>query len=181
MKILLLSPWTNAWNVYFKKYFEGRGHQFDIVNKLILQDLPKYDTVISAWADVFAQTLGEFPKLAKKYLCFLRSYEYYTNIDTLIKPDNFDNFIFTNQYLLDNSKLPRKVLIPNAIDLERIPFEAKTKGRNILFLGDINFKKGVEVLIQIAYKYPEHHFFGGDNEDLLTLHEAEQYVYRVIL
>jgi len=27
---------------------------------------------------------------------------------------------------------------------------------------------------------PEHHFFGGDNSDLITVHEAEQYLYRVL-
>ncbi len=159
MKILLLSPWENTWVHYMRKYFESKGHTFHFSKALVIRELPKYDVIFCGWADNYAKFLGDLPKLAKKYFCVVRSYEYYTKLDTLINPENYDNFLFTTDYIMRRCNLPRKVRFYNPIDLERIQYVERTHGKNVLFLGDVSFKKGIMLLVQIAIKYKDHNFF----------------------
>jgi len=158
MKILLLSPWKNVWVAYFKKYFEGKGHTFVHMNKLQPAVIPNYDVLISGWADHGVRWLAEHPKLCPKYLTWVRSYEYWHNDMSKIDWTNFDQVLFTNKYIMDNTPAPRKSMVGNAIDLERIPYKEKKPGKEVMLLADINFKKGIPLLLQIAMKLPEYNF-----------------------
>jgi len=167
MKILLISPWKTVWVHYMKKYFEAKGHTFQYMDKVMLNHLSQFDVVISGWANQYAQYLAGFPKLAKKYICFVRSYEYYHGLVKDIKFSAYDKVIFVNKHIMDKMNLPNAMLMNNAIDLERVPFIEHTKGRQVLLLANISFKKGIPLFLQIARKMPDYMFhIAGKIQDI---------------
>lgn len=158
MKILLISPWKNVWMDYFKKYFEARGHTFDCANRLVVKDIPNYDVLISGWADAGVKWLSHHDKLCPTYICWVRSYElWHHNMDS-IDWSKFDKVLFTNSYFMNMMNLPQGAMLHNAIDLDRIVYKRKRPGKEVLFLADLNFKKGIPLLMQVAQKLPDYNF-----------------------
>lgn len=157
---LLLSPWENVWVKYMKKYFDN----LDFSKNLEFNEIPKYDLVLSGWADNNAIALGKFPKLANKYGVFVRSYEYYAGLIRSIKWDNFDYVFFLNRHIMNGSI--KKYNIPtnkcymtsNGVDLNKIKFINRKRGDKVLFLADINHKKGISLLVQVAKLLPKYTF-----------------------
>ncbi len=161
MKILLISPWENVWVKYLRKYFETLGHTFVFKHNLDLNIVNQADVVICGWADGYAKALGEFPKLAEKYICFLRSYEYYSDIFRKVNWANFDCCFVVNQYIYSQVKDEIKCTVlstRNAIDLETVSLSGQEVNKDILFLADINHKKGIQLLTLIARELPERRF-----------------------
>jgi len=200
MKILLLSPWENCWVKHMAKYFTAGGHEFDWCEKLPIEELTKYDAIISGWADLGAEWLGSHPKLAAKYICFIRSYEFWHNDMTAIDWTNFDHVFMVNWFIHRAMHLPNSSLIANATDLEEIPLKNRMPGHDVLILADVNFKKGIPLLLQIAmqmkdytfniygnvtckrtYNYIRHYglknvFIRGYTEDINAVFDKHQYI-----
>ena len=158
MRILLVSPWNNCWVGYIKRFFESKGHTFDFSTDFYIKEIPKYDIFMSGWCDKVVKILSRQPKLCSKYVCWVRSYEFWHNNLSKIDFRNFDHVISVNKYIYDYMKLPQGKLLLNYIDLNRIKFKEKKPGKEVLLLADINFKKGIPLLIQVARKLPGYNF-----------------------
>ena len=158
MKILFITPWPNVWLKYFKPFFESKGHTFDFDCKLQVNKVNQYDILMSAWADDGVRWLASHPKLCRKYICWIRSYEFWHNNMGSIDWTKFDRVLFTNKYIMEAMKLPNGAMVHNAIDLQRVPYKEKKPGKQVLFLADLNFKKGIPLLMQIAMKLPDYTF-----------------------
>ena len=158
MKILLLSPWENVWVKYFKKFFDSAGHTLTFANKVDYWQIVQYDVLICGWADHLAEAVSTFPKLCDKYICFIRSYEFYSSIYTKVNWKLFDKCFVLNDFILRHipevTDMCSVEKINNGIDLDLFPFKERMSGNQILFLADINHKKGIPLLLQIAWKYP---------------------------
>lgn len=172
MRILLLSPWRNVWVDYMQRYFNSKGHILAFSKFLDVKDVKASDVVICGWADDMAAVLGKNQKLAKKYVLFVRSYEYYHNLVNNINYKNFDHIFFLNTHIMnqcfkafDNIK-SKSFLTKNALPLEKFHFIDREQGKNVLFLANINHKKGISLLVQIIRKMPDYRFYivGGVQE-----------------
>ena len=141
-----------------KKYFDSKGHLFDHAKKLIVKDIPNYDVLISGWGDTGAKYLGKHEKLCKKYICFIRSYEFWHNNLELVNWAKFDKVFFVNKFVMDSMNLPNGELQMNGVDLAEIPFREHKPGKKALILADVNFKKGMPVLVQLALLLPDFEF-----------------------
>ena len=158
MKIILISPWRNVWVNYMKTYFESKGHTLDYSDKLEFSKVKDYDVLISGWADEGVKLLSKYPKLCSAYYCWVRSYEFWHNNMNSIDFSKFDKVFFVNKYIKDSLNLSQGEMMPNAIDLEKIKFKIRQPGKEVLFLADINFKKGIPLLIQLARRLPDYNF-----------------------
>ncbi|MCK4574133.1 MAG: glycosyltransferase, partial [candidate division Zixibacteria bacterium] len=87
----------------------------------------------------------------KQVICRLHSYEAFAGFVAQIKWERIDDLIFVadhikEQVLLQQPDLEQKVkrihILPNGINLDRFAFTERTKGHNLAFVGDINYKKG---------------------------------------
>jgi len=181
MKILLISPWRNVWVDYFKKFFETKGHTLDYYPQLVVRNAHHYDVLISGWADAGVKWLSRHPKLCSKYICWVRSYEYWHNNMSKINWENIDNVLFTNKAIRDGMVqhkhigLDKTTMVHNAIDLDRVGYKEKKAGKKVLFLADLNFKKGIPLLMQIAMKLPDYKFYIYGNVDSKRDYEYLRY------
>lgn len=92
----------------------------------------------------------------KRVICRLHSYE---AIDINIKKinwKNIDDVIFVAEHIKDIAlqqvpNLPDMVknihIVPNGIDMDKFSFKKRSKGKNIAYIGQINFKKGPMLLL----------------------------------
>jgi len=146
-----------------KLYFESKGHEFTHRNKLISKELQDYDVLISGWADEGVKWLSRHEKVCRKYACWVRSYEYWHNNAEKIDYSKFDKVYFVNKWIMDNMGLPQGKMMPNAINLDEFKFKEKNPGKDVLLLADVNFKKGIPLLMQLAKKMPDYrfHIFGN--------------------
>ena len=158
MNILLISPWRNVWVDYLKKYFEAKGHTLVYAEKLRIAEISKYDVLLCGWADEGVKLLSRLPKLCPIYICWIRSYEFWHNNMDSISFEKFDKVLYVNKFIEDSMELPQGAMVHNAIDLERIPYKEKFAGKEVLLLADVNFKKGIPLLVQLARKLPKHNF-----------------------
>jgi len=163
-KIILLSPWKNVWVDYKLNYFKSRGYEIEFHKEFGPHVGLKADVIISAWANEYTEILGNLPKLCDKYIACLRSYEYYSGFYKKIKWDNFDHVVFCNEHIMKQADVPKSRYIPNATDVSKFKINHhKKKGNNILFLADVNHKKGIMLLAQIARALPTYNFYVAGN------------------
>lgn len=140
------------------------------------------DTIWIEWANELAVWLTNQPSLltGKRVLLRLHSYEAFAGYATNIRWENIDDLIFVAAHIRrlvekqvpDISSRIRKdiSIVPNGIDLQKFRFIDRSRGKNIAFLGSINFKKGPMMLfhafLELVRKDPEFHLFiGGDVQD----------------
>lgn len=174
-KILICSPWDNCWLRYFKKYFgekyEVRIFRYkgwrSVANLEGRDEIAWADIVLFMWSDAFLQYWSCQKKAqGKSYIAYLRSYEIWdTNNPWLINWENIDHLVFVNnaikQCFLLNIKNETKKdfktpthFIPNGIDLDEWKFIDRKPNRNIAFVAEIGFKKGIQLLAQFAFYMP---------------------------
>lgn len=158
MKYLLYSPWKNVWVDYIKKYFESKGDSLTWTKTIDPYEISLHNVLICGWADKNSLSVVQFPKLCDKYFCYIRSYEYYNLNPSKILLERFDKTIFVNRHIQLKMRLNNSVFIPNGIDLDRIKFKEHKHGKNILCLHDLNFKKGIPLLVQIALELKDYQF-----------------------
>lgn len=110
------------------------------------------------WCDELV-AYGSRHKLAseKKIICRLHSYEAFTDYINNVSWDKIDDLIFISESIKENvlSKIdiiPKNThVIPNGIDMGKYTFRNGSKGKNIAYVGYLNYKKGPMLLLH-AFK-----------------------------
>ncbi|QNO14462.1 FkbM family methyltransferase [Alkalicella caledoniensis] len=115
-----------------------------------------------SWFDWCDDLLVKASKLElsreKVIIARLHSYEAFTPYISAIDWTSIDKVVFVanhiRNYVLSsksNLSAEKTVVIPNGIKLEDYPFEERSKGFNIAYVGRLNFKKGPMLLLH-AFK-----------------------------
>lgn len=167
MKFFLVTPWKNTWVPYWTKFLEEKGHQVEwlikekMESKELSEGMARNDVSMCMWTNELAVIMSKSKPKGKKLMVFLRSYEIFNCDLTAVKWENVDKF-----FLLNEAHVPIvKHLVPdlkinmfkNGIDLDMWPFCPKEQGPNIAAVCDINFKKGIELMVQAIHEIAETH------------------------
>jgi len=115
------------------------------------------DIVWLEWAHELAVSVTNHPALleGKRVICRLHSYEALAGYPQKIKWENVHDLIFVAEHIkqIVQNQIPsigRRVrcihVISNGIDLNKFPFKERKKGKNLAFLGSVNYKKGPMLL-----------------------------------
>ena len=116
------------------------------------------DVVWLEWANQLTTTLTNQPGLlnGKHVICRLHSYEAFDGFVPQVKWDEIDDLIFVADHIRDHvrrqqpdldQRVKRIHVVPNGIDLAKFAFKSRTKGYNLAFVGDLNYKKGPQLLL----------------------------------
>ena len=93
----------------------------------------------------------------RKIICRLHSYEAFTNYIQEVNWNTVDKLIFVAKHIKKNvlNKIKfaedKTCVIPNGVKLQKYNFKERKKGKNIAYVGYINYKKGPMLLIH-AFK-----------------------------
>lgn len=110
------------------------------------------DTIWIEWADQSAINVARFERLLfqKQVILRLHSYEAFTNYLDYIKWSTITDLIFVSEHIKDIvlkkypkiiSNVDRVHVIPNGIDIDRFGLSRETNGKDLAYLGYLNFKK----------------------------------------
>lgn len=147
-----------------RTYYE---EQPDILREAILWA----DIVWLEWGNEITSVLTtQVPELEQKHvICRLHSYEAFSGFVHQTNWNRVDDLIFVSATIRDHilSQLPEiknrvgKIhLMPNGIDLDKFKYTKRSKGYNLAFVGDINYKKGPMLLFhafaELARKDPKY-------------------------
>ncbi len=116
------------------------------------------DIVWLEWANEMAVTITNHKTLLdnKRVICRLHSYEALACFAEKIRWEKIDDLIFVAGHVKEIvlhqvPDLPDRVknihIVPNGIDVSKFSFRDRTRGKNLAFLGNINFKKGPMLLL----------------------------------
>jgi glycosyltransferase involved in cell wall biosynthesis len=122
--------------------------------------LPQY----MKWADVaWFDWCDENVALASQVrwgcpvICTFRSYEYFTEHPRKVNWANVDHVVFVAQHVRHLSlnkfreiRYARTSVIPDGVELDRFTYREGQPGRNIAWVGYLNHKKNVPLLLEIA-------------------------------
>lgn len=139
----------------------GENHEvrtcFSTSGEELTEAIKWADTVWIEWANELAVKLtNELPLLEdRRTICRLHSYEAFAGYASAINWDRVDDLIFVAEHIKDQvldqapqvGRLTRTHVVPNGINLERFPLTERTRGKNLAFVGDINYKKGPMLLL----------------------------------
>ena len=139
------------------------------------------DTVWLEWANELTIKLTSHPTLleGKRVICRLHSYEALAGFATKINWKNICDLIFVAGHIKDIvlqqvPNLPDMVknihMVPNGIDMNKFSFKDRSRGRNLAYIGYINFKKGPMLLLhafrELVQKDDKYRLFvAGDFQD----------------
>ena len=152
---------------HFSRELAGHfNHDFNV--KVINTFMPQY----MKWADVaWFDWCDENIALASQarwncqVICTLRSYEYFTEHPRKVNWTNVDHLVFVAEHVrrLSLEKFPqmryvKTSIIPDGIDLDRFTYRERRPGRNIAWVGFLNHKKNVPLLLEIATQLRECQF-----------------------
>ncbi|MFZ5979594.1 MAG: glycosyltransferase [Candidatus Zixiibacteriota bacterium] len=165
------------------KYFQTRYE----VRACISNDLKEIEAAIIwgdiiwlEWANEMTIALTKQPHIFKykRVICRLHSYEAINGYAQKINWKQIDDVIFVADHIrtLVQQQVPelgRKVRIhtvPNGIDLGRFKLVEKERGKNLAFLGNVNFKKGPMLLLhafrELVNRYDGYRLhIGGEIKD----------------
>lgn len=101
-------------------------------------------------------------------ICRLHSYETFGELPAHVEWDGVAHLVFVAEHIRDlfftkwpqlGEKLAGKVsVIPNGISGEGLTFRERSHGRKIAYLGYLNHKKGVELLVAAIQAMPDYEF-----------------------
>jgi glycosyltransferase involved in cell wall biosynthesis len=132
------------------------------------------DVVWLEWANELAINITNHKTLLdnKQVICRLYSYEALTCFAEKIRWERIDDLIFVAGHVKEIvlhqvPALPDRVknihIVPNGINLKKFPFKDRVRGKNLAFLGNINFKKGPMLLLhafrELVQTDKGHHLF----------------------
>jgi len=196
--LLLCSPWNNKWLGYYEKFFASRydirvyHNDFGFVRRSDVSAMVEEhkliewaDIILFNWTDPFLEYWSKQPKKDKKYIAFCRSYELFnTTCPWVVDWDNVDHLIFVNEEIrniflknVENNTQKHFAtpthFIPNAVDLTKWPYRDRQPNGKIAWVGGMNYKKGVQLLLQVtsalSAKNNGYHIYPvGDIGDLRT-------------
>ena len=146
------------------------------------------DTVWLEWANEITIALTNHPKNIlkdKHVICRLHSYEVFMNFVTQINWKNITDILFVAKHIKEiairqEPKLAEMVknihLVPNGIDIDKFTFKERARGKNLAFIGGLNFKKGPMLLLHALRELVQ-----SDNEYKLfiagTISDARYQLY----
>ena len=154
---------------------------YDGSNKTLNEVIAWADIIWVEWANELAVAITHGLPLTvdKRVICRLHSYEAFAPFLQQIKWERVDDLIFVAPHIRDytlqqvpglDQKVKRIHVVPNGIDLQRfVPIERRP-GKNLAFLGYINYKKGPMLLLhafaELRRQYPTYRLFlGGAFQD----------------
>lgn len=116
------------------------------------------DIVWLEWANELAIALtNESGCLGgKRVICRLHSYEAFDGYAAQVRWEKVSDLIFVAQHIKDFvlqqvpdllSRVKNVHVVPNGVNLDRFPFRDRSKGKDLAYLGSINFKKGPMLLL----------------------------------
>ncbi|GJQ58225.1 MAG: glycosyltransferase [Candidatus Scalindua sp. AMX11] len=139
------------------------------------------DVVWLEWANELTINITNHKTLLdnKKVICRLHSYEALSSFAEKIRWEKIDDLVFVAEHVKDIvlhqvPELPARVknihIVPNGINLNKFPFKDRVRGKNLAFLGNINFKKGPMLLLhafrELVQTDKGHHLFiAGDFQE----------------
>ena len=150
------------------------------------------DTVWLEWANDLSVSLTNHPLLLKNrhVICRLHSYEAFGNFIHAINWSRVHDLIFVSSKVRDialeqnpgiSDQVKKVHVIPNGVFLEKYHLINRPKGKNLAYLGYINYKKGPLLLLH-AFKALHDHgptyrlFIGGKFQDLRYQYYFNEFV-----
>lgn len=160
--IAIVNPFDNKFNQLYSSYF-GRQNDVRVIKASNSDEILALDSVIN-WADIIYTPWANEPLIYlsnKKNNTLLvsniRSYEiFFDESMASIAWDKIDGLIFVADHVrqIANEKWQHQLssipqtTIYNSVELGNYPFTKKTSGKNIGYVGYLNAKKGIELLLQ---------------------------------
>jgi tetratricopeptide (TPR) repeat protein len=165
------------------RFFQGRTEQ-ELYELMNWSDISWFE-----WCTDLAVIGSKLPKVCKKVIR-LHRYEAYLPWPRQVNWENIDVLIMVgNSFVKDAlaSKVPHiesktKIrTIPNGVNLEKLRFRLRCRGKNIAFLGNLRMVKNPTFLLQCMQKLhyidPEYRLFlGGICQDQVL----EQYMHHMV-
>lgn len=158
-KIGIINAWENKFNQIYSRYFLKNNE----VRLVIPRAAEELISVIE-WADIIWSTWCNEPvlvmskqRIPAKLVTHIRSYEILMdNFMTGINWANIDGAIFVadhirqiaNEMWSEQLAAIPQTMIHNCVELDKYPFYEKRPGKNICYVGYLNHKKGVGLLLQ---------------------------------
>ncbi|MBI9087690.1 MAG: glycosyltransferase [Desulfobacterium sp.] len=116
------------------------------------------DVVWIEWANEIAVALTGAPALIgnKQIICRLHSYEALAGYAAKIDWNRISDLIFVAKHIKNivlnqvpdlETKVGNTHIVPNGINLDKFPFKTREKGKNVAFVGYLNYKKGPMLLL----------------------------------
>jgi glycosyltransferase involved in cell wall biosynthesis len=158
-KIAIINPWKNKFTDLYFKYFQ-KNNNVQLVNpqsnKDLIQVIQWADLVWSQWSN---EPLINISKQNFKATLVTHIHSYEILMPQLIKNvewNRVDGIIFVSDHIRENAnrlwsqeiKNVTQTTIYNSVDLSEYPFRYVLPGKNIGYVGYINHKKGVGLLLQ---------------------------------
>ncbi|MFH2056222.1 MAG: glycosyltransferase [bacterium] len=159
LNIAVVNTFNNRFTTLWTDYF-GLTNRVRVVKPNGYEDLLD----LGAWADIVWSAWCNEPviflslnKRAPLLISHIRSYEILTpEFTTKINWANIDQAIFVADHIRQIAleiiappfqSIPSAV-VPNCIDLDNYPFYHKAPGHNVAYVGYVNHKKGISLLLQ---------------------------------
>jgi glycosyltransferase involved in cell wall biosynthesis len=171
MRVLLLTPWDNAWVPYFRDEFERRGATFALAKSW--NGVAQHDLVLHGWANGMTQ-----PVLGARNVMFLRRYELFDGGLSKVDWKHVDQLICVNTWIAERVREVFKkkgITVPvdiiyNGTDPARWTFKERKAGRKIGMACHIHPKKNLPLALQILAALPEGYelHIAGDVQDGCT-------------
>jgi len=138
------------------------------------------DVVWLEWANqISAACSNEEKREGQKYIIRTHSYEVLNGLVGQVNWKNIDKAIFVADHMLETAQkmveIPDAVVIHNGLkNAEKFTPKERGEGFNIAFMGNMNYKKNPEMILQIMVKLAEiddryKFFWAGKYDDLRTM------------
>jgi glycosyltransferase involved in cell wall biosynthesis len=143
--------------------FGGRFN-VEVINAFLPQYMKWADVAWFDWCDENI-ALASQARWGCRVICTLRSYEYFTEHPREVNWGNVDALLFVAQHVrrLSREKFPglrnvKTAVIPDGVDLNRFTYRERRPGRDIAWVGFLNHKKNVPLLLEIASQLRSYRF-----------------------
>jgi len=159
VKLAIINPFDNKFVDIYRSYFLAEN-EVRVVNPQTdkeIKDIMQWaDLVWSTWCNehlVYASTV----KKSAKLVTHIRSYEILTpDLMEGVNWENIDGAIFVadhirelaNKYWMSQLKDIPQTTVYNCVEMDKYPFHNNGPGKNIGYVGYLNYKKGVGLLLQ---------------------------------
>ena len=171
MKVVLYSPWDNAWVPLYRQEFEKRGHEFVFSKNGTIHGA---DVYLHGWADT-----SHAMEPGAKNIMFMRRYELY-EMPWAQRTDwkNLSHIVCVNEMVADfvrgtleelKQDIPVSVIY-NAVDAKDWTFKKRKPNTNVGMACHIHPKKNLPLAMNIMAELPENyalHIAGGNQDQWL--------------
>ncbi len=155
MRVVIYSPWENAWIPLYKAAFEARGHSFE---RGRAKDIEGADIYLHGWADALHPIVPGAVNIV-----FLRRYELYERDWPKLDWKNVNHLVCCNAHVAQmvsehfaemNIKTPISVIY-NAVDPKGWTFKVRKPNTNVGMACHIHPKKNIPLAMQILAELPD--------------------------